>query len=209
LNFLSLRDKIQMQKKMPQNRFYPDEKFKEIEINASLQLRYAISNRGRLISFTDEMENGRLLKGGLSDGYPTFRFKVKKDDKIVNKYLFLYKLVAQYFIPKTSEEQTYVLHMDYNRSNDDEKNLRWATKAEMMEHSRKSPRVIQAKKNLIEHNLKADGRKLTTTKVMLIKKILARPEQKTRLKMIAKQFGVSEMQIRRIASGENWGHVKV
>jgi hypothetical protein len=209
LNFLSLRDKIQMQKKMPQNRFYPDEKFKEIEINASLQLRYAISNRGRLISFTDEMENGRLLKGGLSDGYPTFRFKVKKDDKIVNKYLFLYKLVAQYFIPKQSEEQTYVLHLDYNRSNDDEKNLRWATKAEMMEHSRKSPRVIQAKKNLIEHNLKADGRKLTTTKVMLIKKILARPEQKTRLKMIAKQFGVSEMQIRRIASGENWGHVKV
>lgn len=44
---------------------------------------------------------------------------------------------------------------------------------------------------------------------MLIKKMLARPEQKTRLKMIAKQFGVSEMQIRRIASGENWGHVKI
>ncbi|MEZ0130545.1 hypothetical protein AB9T88_12615 [Flavobacterium sp. LBUM151] len=123
--------------------------------------------------------------------------------------MFLYKLVAQYFIPKESEDQTYVLHLDYNRSNDDVRNLRWATKAEMMAHSRKSPRVIQAKKNLIEHNLKADGRKLTTTKVMLIKKILARPEQKTRLKMIAKQFGVSEMQIRRIASGENWGHVKV
>ncbi|KRB58248.1 HNH endonuclease [Flavobacterium sp. Root186] len=194
---------------MPHNRFYPNEEFKEIEINASLQLKYAISNRGRLISFTDEIENGRILKGGLSDGYPTFRFKVKKDDKIINKYLFLYKLVAQYFLPKQSEEQTYVLHLDYNRSNDDISNLRWATKQEMMAHSRKSPRVIQAKKNLIEHNLKADGRKLTTTKVMLIKKILARPEQKTRLKMIAKQFGVSEMQIRRIASGENWGHVKV
>ncbi len=75
---------------MPQNRLYPNEEFKEIEINASLQLRYAISNRGRLISFSDEIENGRILKGGLSDGYPTFRFKIKKDDKVVNKYLFLY-----------------------------------------------------------------------------------------------------------------------
>ena len=28
-------------------------------------------------------------------------------------------------------------------------------------------------------------------------------------KMIAKQFGVSEMQIRRIKSGENWSQVKV
>lgn len=79
----------------------------------------------------------------------------------------------------------------------------------MIEHRNKNPNVIQARKNLIEHNLKADGRKLTTTKVMLIKTILARPEQTTRLKMIAKQFGVSEMQIRRIASGENWGHVKI
>ncbi len=91
---------------MPQTRFYPNEEFKEIEINASLQLRYAISNKGRLISFTDEMQNGRLLKGGLCDWYPTFRFKVKIDDKIVNKYLFFYKLVAHYFIPKASEEQT-------------------------------------------------------------------------------------------------------
>ena len=73
-----------MQKNMPQIRFYPNEEFKEIEINESLQFRYAISNKGRLISFTDDIQNGRLLKGGLSDGYPTFRFKVKQDDKIVN-----------------------------------------------------------------------------------------------------------------------------
>jgi len=44
---------------------------------------------------------------------------------------------------------------------------------------------------------------------MVIKKLLANPKQTTRLKMIAKQFGVSEMQIRRIKSGENWGYIKV
>jgi hypothetical protein len=194
---------------MPQIRIYPNEQFKEIELDYSLKLRYAISNKGRLISFSENIEDCRLLKGSLSDGYPTFSFRIKKDGKSVSKCLFLYKLVAQYFIPKQSAEQIYVIHLDYSRNNDDVNNLRWATKAEMIEHRNKNPKIIQARKYLIEHNLKADGRKLTTTKVMLIKKILSRPEQKTRLKMIAKQFGVSEMQIRRIASGENWGHVKI
>jgi hypothetical protein len=194
---------------MPKIRIYPNEQFKEIELDYSLKLRYAISNKGRLISFSENIEDCRLLKGSLSDGYPIFSFRIKKDGKSISKCLFLYKLVAQYFIPKQSEEQKYVLHLDYSRNNDDVNNLRWATKAEMLEHWNKSPKVIQARKNLIEQNLKADGRKLTTIRVMLIKKILAQPEQKTRLKMIAKQFGVSEMQIRRIASGENWGHVKI
>ncbi|PWA09389.1 NUMOD4 domain-containing protein [Flavobacterium laiguense] len=194
---------------MPQIRIYPNEQFKEIEFDYSLKLRYAISNKGRLISFSENIEDCRLLKGSLSDGYPIFSFRIKKDGKSISKCLFLYKLVAQYFIPKQSEDQTYVLHLDHSRNNDDINNLRWATKAEMIEHRNNSPNIIQARKNLIEHNLKADGRKLTITKVMLIKKILARPEQKTRLKMIAKQFGVSEMQIRRIASGENWGHIKI
>ena len=194
---------------MPQIRIYPNEQFKEIEIDYSLKLRYAISNKGRLISFSENIEDCRLLKGSLSDGYPTFSFRIKKDGKSISKCLFLYKLVAQYFIPKQSEEQTYVLHLDYSRNNDDVKNLRWATRAEMIAHRNQNPKIIQASKNLIEHNLKADGRKLTIIRVILIKKILARTEQKTRLKMIAKQFGVSEMQIRRIASGENWGHIKI
>lgn len=194
---------------MPQIRIYPNEQFKEIEVDYSLKLRYAISNKGRLISFLNDINDCRLLKGSLNDGYRIFSFKIKREGKAISKYFFIYKLVAEYFIPKQSEEQTYVLHLDYSRDNDDVNNLRWATRAEMLEHWHKSPNVLQARKNLIEHNLKADGRKLTTTKVMLIKTILSRPNQKTRLKMIAKQFGVSEMQIRRIISGENWAHVKI
>jgi hypothetical protein len=194
---------------MPQIRFYPNEQFKEIEIDPKLKLRYAISNKGRLVSFTDEITNGRLLKGSLTDGYVLLRYKTNIEGELKNKQVFFYKLVAQHFIPKQSEEQTYVLHLDYIRNNDDVSNLRWATRTEMLAHHKKSPHVIQSQKNVVAHNLMADGRKLTSTKVMLIKKILARPEQTTRLKMIAKQFGVSEMQIRRIASGENWGHIKI
>ncbi len=190
-------------------RVYPNEVFKEIIIEDKLRLRYAVSNKGRMVSFSDDINFGRELKGSFTDGYKMFKYKIYTDGKIKNKHLFICKLVAEYFISKTSEEQTYVLHLDRIRDNDDFKNLRWATREEMLDHSKKSPFVKQAKLNLVEHNLKADGAKLTVTKVMRIKKLLANPNSKTRLKMIAKQFGVSEMQISRIKSGENWSQVKI
>lgn len=190
-------------------RLFSNEEFKEILIEDKLKLRYAISNRGRLISFVDDMRFGRELKGSMTDGYRLFKYKIFNNGKISNKHLFISKLVAEYFIPKTSEDQKFVLHLDRKRDNDDYKNLKWATREEMIDFSNNSPSVIDARKKLLEHNLKSDGRKLTVTKVMLIKKLLAKSEQRTRLKMIAKQFGVSEMQIRRIKSGENWGHVEV
>lgn len=195
--------------KMKPIRTYSDEEFKEIVIPDKLKLRYAVSNKGRLISFKDNIKFGRELKGGMSDGYKMFRYKIYNGGKIKNKHIFVSKLVAEYFLPKNSEEEVYVLHLDRKRDNDDYRNLKWATKEEMIEHSKQSPLVKQAKLNLIKHNLESNGRKLTVTKVMLIKKILAKPEQTTRLKMIAKQFGVSEMQIRRIKSGENWSQVKI
>lgn len=191
-------------------KIYPGEEFKELELEHKLTFRYAISNRGRLVSFTEDIKkDGRILQGSKADGYRLFRYKIRRDGEVINRAFFFYKLVAQYFVPRTSEDQVHVLHLDRVRDNDDYRNLRWATKEEAQEHYRKSPFVIQARKKLIEHNIKSDGKKLTVTKVMLIKKLLAKPNQKTRLKMIAKQFGVSEMQIRRIKSGENWGHIKI
>lgn len=190
-------------------RIYPNEEFREIQFETPPNLRYAVSNKGRIASFSDTIENGRILKGGCADGYKVLKFQIKVDGKSVNKSMFVFKLVARYFIPKQNEDQQYVLHLDYVRDNDDVKNLRWATYAEMIAHGKRSPHVIRAKQKLLEHNIKSDGRKLTVTKVMLIKKMLLNPNRKTRLKMIAKQFGISETHVRRIESGENWGHIKV
>lgn len=189
--------------------FYPNEQFKEIVIEDKLQRRYAVSSAGRLLSFQNDFQDGKILNNSTSDGYKVFRYKVRKPDgTYLNKHILICKLVATYFIPKP-EDAIYVLHLDYVRDNDHVNNLRWANREEHLVHYRKSPHVIRAKKNLIEHNIKSDGRKLTSTKVMLIKKMLNNPNRTTRLKMIAKQFGVSEMQIQRIKTGENWGHIKV
>lgn len=194
---------------MKKIRKFPNEEFREFQFEDKLKLRYAASNKGRVMSFVEDMNFGRILKGSMVDGYRVFKYKIQKDKVVTNKHFFIGKIIATLFLPKTSEEQLYVLHLDRVRDNDDVRNLQWATREEMLAYGKQSPHVINAKKRLLEHNIKSDGRKLTVTKVMVIKKILAKNDQKTRLKMIAKQFGVSEMQIRRIKSGENWGHIVI
>ena len=194
--------------------FYPTEVFKEISLGEDddkLQLNYAISNYGRLVSYRHSIENGRLVKGSKQDGYRIWRYGFSYGkNKVRYRHRFLYRLVAEHFIPKTSDEQVYVLHLDRRRSNDHVDNLRWATKAEMLEHSKKSPRVIMEKKKRIQR-LKSSKvySKLTETQVMFLKKRLLDPNRKTRLKIIAKQYGVTTMQLYRIKKGENWGHIKV
>ena len=191
-------------------RFFPNEQWKEFHPEHKLKNRYAISNYGRLISFTDTIENGSLLKGALADGYTVFRYKIYANKKITNKTIFVRKLVAENFLEKTSEDQTFVLLLDRNRTNNFVGNLKWATKEEMIEHSKKSPIVIQTRKKQIERKRQlGQGNKLTSTTVKIIKKRIFDPNRKTRMRIIAKQFGISEMQLYRIKSGENWAHVTI
>jgi hypothetical protein len=200
--------------------FLENEIFKEISLGKDddkLQLRYAISNFGRFASFNrwEDLENGRIVKGSTQDGYRIWRYTVRNDKgKLKYKHRFLYRLVAEYFIPKTSEEQVYVLHLDRKRANDRVENLKWATKAEQLEHSKKSPYVKSALKKQAQllkeyREQKKDGVKLTATQVIRLKKKLLDPDRKTRLKILAKQYGVSTMTLQRIKTGENWGHITV
>ena len=190
-------------------RIFHNEEFREIKLEPTVKLRYAISNLGRIVSFTDEIKNGRLLKGGMLDGYKILRYADYRDGKRIYSVLFIYKLIALFFIPKSNENQDCVIHLDYCRSNDELRNLKWVTQEERVEHIRKSPHIIQSRKDLAERNRSSSRAKLSESKVKVIKKLLAGPNRKTRIKMIARQFKVSEMQIFRIQSGENWGHVTI
>jgi len=51
------------------------------------------------------------------------------------------------------------------------------------------------------------GLKLTPERVKIIKQRLA--SGKTRVRILAKQFGVSDTVLYRIKAGTNWGHVKI
>lgn len=186
-----------------------EEEFKEFVVPPSLRNRYAVSNFGRLVSFTHHILEGNLIKGGQIAGYKVFRFKVKENDKLVNKNIFVHRLVAEYFLACPDDSYTEVIHLDFNHGNNHIKNLQWATRAQSVAHQKNSPLVKEARLKLIECNKQRDGKKLTSTQVLYIKKRLADPTCKTRMKMLAKQFGISEMQLYRIKRGENWGHLHV
>jgi hypothetical protein len=185
------------------------EEWKEYEIEFTGKVKYAVSNLGRIKSFTTKMNEGRLLKGSITEGFRFLGYKRQKNNVIKNYQHAVHKMVAEMFIPKTSENQTYVLHLDYDKFNNSVTNLKWATYEEMREHAKNSPNVKAAFIKLQEHNIKNDGAKLRVIDVMRLKKILLNPNRKTRYKILSKQFGVSEMQLHRIKTGENWGHIKV
>lgn len=158
---------------------------------------YQISNYGRIKSFAYDKENGKIKKHYLIKGYPTVTFKVHNGPTFTK---YIHKLVAEHFIRKENERQIYVIHMDYNKLNNYVENLRWASKKEKERHQFSGPNFKPIKG-------KRKYSKLTETEVIRLKKIINNPQRKTRLKIIAKQFGISEMQLYRIKRGENWASV--
>lgn len=160
--------------------------------------RYEVSNFGRLKSFQNN-EKGEIIKGSVIQGYKSLNIRLPKG-KSFNRYV--HKLVAETFVEKPSLDHKFVIHLDFDKMSNHFENLKWATKDEMVAHNKLNPAVINKP---IPRRTK--NYKLTETKVIMIKKMLQ--HDNTRLKMIAKQFGITHTQLNRIRSGENWGYVKI
>jgi len=186
-------------------RSYWNEEWKDLKFEeGALRKKYAISNYGRIVSYTTEIVEGSIIRGGTLRGYKTM--PVRPFGK--SKTFYVHKLVAEYFLEKESADQQYVIHVDFNKQNNFIENLKWSTKEEMFAHQQKNPTVLEAREKQ-KGRKTVQGHKLNATQVLRLKKKILDPNRKTRLKLIAKQFGISEMQLYRIKSGENWGHVKV
>jgi HNH endonuclease/NUMOD4 motif len=164
--------------------------------------KYAVSNYGRVVKFSKNLANGYLLNLSLQQGFPIWR-------KIMNgKYfaVLIHRLVAKHFLPKPSANQKFVIHSDYNKENNYYKNLQWASQEEVTAHAKNNPAIIKAKERMRKSISKGGyNTKLTDAKVKYIKKSLAKGKT---LKELALKFKVSDMQIHRIKTGENWGHIK-
>ncbi|MFM8744380.1 MAG: hypothetical protein ACKODM_13800, partial [Cytophagales bacterium] len=103
--------------------------------------------------------------------------------------------VAIHFLKKPSKQHKFVIHLNYNRNDNHYKNLKWATLQERFTHQRSNP------------NYRNANAKLTEKQVLTIKQKLSLG--KTTLKQIALKFGISDMQVHRIKTGENWGKTKI
>ena len=179
------------------------ETWKPLQFNGWKHLRkkYALSSHGRIASFTEDVEtDGKLLQGSLTTGYRTLNLHRPGD----NGTLYIHREIARLFLPKPSVKAKYVIHNNHNKLDNSVKNLKWASLPEMIEHQQKSPAKIAYKKVQANRN---EGLKLNATQVRSIKKMLDDSRRKVTIKKLAEKFGVSEMTMYRIKSGENWARI--
>jgi hypothetical protein len=167
--------------------------------------KYEISNYGRVRKFDRKTNAWKFCKPANVNGYAYFSFRTKDDKSSRNRITkSLHRLVGEFYLERPAKDSDNVIHLDFNKWNNHVSNLMWASKAEMFEHSRKSPKTaiaIQKRKGEITNS------KLTATDVMRLKKKLKRG--KNPLYKIAKEFGITHTQLNRIRRGENWGHIQV
>lgn len=184
-------------------RFNKNEVWKDLPIRykASLRKKYAVSNHGRIVSYSETIEDGTLLRGSTVEGYTVINVKPNE----TFQSLYLHRELAKLFLPRPSRAHRFVIHLDFDKKNNHIKNLRWATKEEMEMHQQNSPAKMAYKER--QRN-RTRGLKLTASNVRSIKRLLVRPGKRT-MRQIAEQFGISEMQLYRIKNGENWSHVTV
>ena len=165
---------------------------------------YAISNNGRLVSYNKKIADGNLLRCSLQEGYPIWRYRKKrKNGKYSYEAVLIHRLVAEYFLPKPQKGEAVVMHLNHKKTDNHYTNLAWCTFQESAVHAQGSPRVKKARK-LMQKNGTYTNAKLTEKKVKQIRLLLAK---RNTLKGIAAKFKVSDMQIHRIKTGENWGHL--
>jgi predicted DNA binding CopG/RHH family protein len=179
------------------------ENWKPLEFTGWKQLRkkYALSNSGRMVSYRENiLEDGKLLNGSLTTGYKTLNLHRPGN----NGTLYLHREIARLFNRKNSPKHKYVIHLNHNKTDNSFKNLKWVTLEEMIAHQQHSPAKVAYKK--VQAN-RAVGLKLTASQVKSIKKTLSSRNRQLTIKKLADKYGVSEMTMYRIKSGENWGRI--
>lgn len=189
---------------MPTN--LPNEKWIEVQFPEAGRPRkqYGISNYGRVMSYRVEFKRGKILRGGIIGGYPSLKIRVEGKDRTY----YVHRMVGEYHVSGYTEEKCHLIHLDHNKENNKASNLKWVTKKESDIHQKSNPKVIEARKKQAAYRPEI-GHKLTMQDVIKLKTEIWNPSRTKRLRQLAKDFDISEMQLYRIKSGENWGHVRV
>lgn len=180
------------------------EVWKPLQFSGWKQLRkkYALSSRGRVVSYSDDiLEDGKLLNGSLTTGYKTLNLHRPGN----NGTLYIHREIARLFLTKKSVKSKYVIHVNHQKTDNSVKNLKWANLEEMIEHQQKSPAKIAYKR--VQAN-RTTGLKLTATQVKSIKKVLNSKNRNVTIRQLADKYSVSEMTLYRIKSGENWARIE-
>jgi len=180
------------------------ETWKPITINGRKpSVAYAVSDHGR---FGVMLENGKADVRTFKPTAGSYRFNTRQNGR--NKAIFVTREVAGAFLKKPSVKHKFIIHKDHDYLNDHISNLKWATLSEHRAHTSLSPKSLLAReKKAITKSTHA--KVLSEKNVLALKKMIWDPKRKLSFKKLAEKFGVSEMQVYRIKSGEFWYHLRV
>jgi hypothetical protein len=166
-----------------------------------MRKRYALSSTGRMASYDEDiLKDGLLLNGSLTTGYRSLNLHRPG----YNSALYVHREIARLFLKKPSSKHIYVIHKNHNKLDNALKNLKWATLKETIEHQQSSPAKIAYHERQANTGI---GLKLTAPQVRSIKAQLNNKNRRLTIKQLAAKYGVSEMTMYRIKSGENWGRI--
>ncbi|MBV6652256.1 MAG: HNH endonuclease [Mameliella sp.] len=195
----SLSEAVLQKDDIPKVKSFWNEKWAAVDFGRETKTcNYEISSFGRIKSVEKVTGRERLLKGAKARGGLLMLNQKLKDGS--TGIVYVHRFVAEQFVDGEDEEHDYILHLDYDKSNNNWNNLSWATEEDWKEYQKKNP-------NHKGRPARTKNYKLTETQVRMMKKLLKRG--KTKCKIIAKQFGVSENCAYKIEKGIRWGHVVV
>ncbi len=190
-------------------------KWSERDTNSLQELKDKVDELNTQIKETSKSkENEKLIADLRKERDQWVQKRKKLNHKLttkntINFNLLFHKAVAELFLdPPAKKTQKFIIHKDFDKTNNDADNLAWASQADISKRVKKHPKMIlwEFNKQFIDTSVKVKSSKLTEMDVLTIKKRLKRGYS---LKKLAKQFEVSDMQIHRIKTGENWGHVQL
>jgi hypothetical protein len=164
---------------------------------------YAVSNMGRIASYTSYIKDLTILKPKMYD--QMYRYNIRHNGKVVG--IFPSVAVAIVFIKKPNSKCTKIIHLNYDKTNNNISNLKWVTSEEYFTHRAKNKHSTSAL--LAKVAVKNMSKKLDEKKVVLLKKEIWNPKRKLSLKQLADKYGIAEMNLYRIKSGVFWYHIHI
>lgn len=183
----------------------PGEKWKDLKLEGLKSGEvYEVSNLGRIRHREKKGAEFKMVRtvntrrDGSGYMYFTWAKSAESPRKIVSKPI--HRLVAFAF-NKKEDHQNYVLHLDYDKTNNQTENLKWGTRLDVSDHYAANPNFKRKDMRGVIRNSK-----LTENDVRRLKKRLDTAQEP--LYKIAKEFGITHTQLNRIRNGVNWAHIK-
>lgn len=121
------------------------EKWKKLSYQGKKGESYEISNLGNMRKWHPGEKKPQVLKGSNIRGYQVFNTKLTNGR---GTSLYIHKIVAEFFVKRNKEEKSFVIHKDYDKQNNEAKNLKWVDRKGMEKHHSANPARFGNKQNV-------------------------------------------------------------